>query len=110
MTKNEKEQIREKIQNDITELNREIEQLENLTAPIAPDNAIGRITRMEAINSRSVNEASLNKARLKRRQLEEMGVAINKSDYGLCSKCKDPIPFERLLWLPESDRCVKCAG
>jgi hypothetical protein len=28
--------------------------------PVAPDNAIGRFTRMETINSQGINEASLN--------------------------------------------------
>ena len=33
--------------------------------PIAPENAIGRVSRMDAINNKSVNEAALKKAEIK---------------------------------------------
>ncbi|MCK5147275.1 conjugal transfer protein TraR [bacterium] len=110
MTSEEKAEIKLKIISGIDEIKKDIVQLEKLTAPISPDNAIGRITRMEAINSRSVNEARLNQSKLKLRQLENMAINIEKADFGLCVVCKQSIPVERLIWLPESDRCVKCAG
>ena len=42
-------------------LDERIEELE-LTKPIPPENAIGRVSRMDAINNRSVNEAALRTA------------------------------------------------
>ncbi len=37
------------------ELLAEIEVLKELTKPIAPENAIGRVSRMDAINNKSIN-------------------------------------------------------
>lgn len=30
--------------------------------------------------------------------------------YGLCTGCQEPIPFGRLLVMPEGERCVACGG
>jgi len=35
---------------------------------------------------------------------------INDPDFGLCRECEDPIPFARLMIVPESNLCVQCAG
>lgn len=80
-----------------------------LTKPIAPDNAIGRLTRMEAINSKSINEAALRKAKDTRSKLEGALAKIDNPDFGLCRKCGEPIPPARLMVLPETDLCVQCA-
>lgn len=34
---------------------------------------------------------------------------IDSGNYGTCSVCARPIPFERLLCIPEVNQCVKCA-
>ncbi|MBW1833433.1 MAG: TraR/DksA C4-type zinc finger protein [Deltaproteobacteria bacterium] len=34
---------------------------------------------------------------------------IDDPDFGLCCECEEPIPFARLMIMPESDLCVKCA-
>lgn len=80
-----------------------------LTKPIAPDNAIGRLTRMEAISSKGINEAALNKARETLSRLERALARIENSDFGLCRECEEEIPAKRLMILPETDLCVQCA-
>ncbi|MEM9024436.1 MAG: hypothetical protein AAGB22_11875, partial [Bacteroidota bacterium] len=52
MTTAEREQIRQKILDAIDSGKEEIRTLEELTQPIAPENAIGRVSRMDAINNR----------------------------------------------------------
>jgi RNA polymerase-binding protein DksA len=34
---------------------------------------------------------------------------IAKGNYGLCESCQQPIPKERLLFLPYTPHCVQCA-
>ena len=80
-----------------------------LTKPISPDNAIGRLSRMEAINSKSINEAALKKAKDTLSKLEHALAKIDNPDFGLCTECEEPIPFARLMILPETDLCVRCA-
>ncbi|MBU1638508.1 TraR/DksA C4-type zinc finger protein [bacterium] len=109
MTPEERAEIKKKIISDIEETKRSIADLEQLTKPIAPDDAIGRLTRMEAINSRSINEASLNQARAKLNKLERALERVDKEDFGICVVCEQPIPVKRMMLMPEAIKCVRCA-
>jgi DnaK suppressor protein len=44
-----------KIREEISSTEKKILDLENLTQPISPNDAIGRVSRMDAINNKSVN-------------------------------------------------------
>lgn len=65
---------REKLKNHIKEkiegLKENIKSYQLLTQPISPDNAIGRLSRMDAINSKSINEAALNNSKQTLSKLE----------------------------------------
>lgn len=80
-----------------------------LTKPIGPENAIGRISRMDAINNRSVNEAALRQIEQKLKDLNRVLEKAGNKDFGICLKCKRPIPIGRLMIRPESLYCVQCA-
>ena len=104
-----REKLKEHIKKRIEDLKDNIKSYQTLIQPIAPDNAIGRLTRMEAINSKSINEAALNKARQTLSRMERALKMIHNPDFGLCRECEEPIPFKRLMIVPESDLCVECA-
>ena len=55
MDARQKETLTRHIQETIAGLKADIDAYKGLTQPIAPDDAIGRLTRMEAINSKSIN-------------------------------------------------------
>ncbi len=80
-----------------------------MTKPIAPDVAIGRLSRMDAINNKSVTEAALRQAEEKLRNLNLVFSKLGTKDFGLCLRCKNPIPLGRILFRPESLYCVNCA-
>jgi len=109
MDNKQKVKLKENIQEKLIAIKEDIASYELLTKPVSPDNAIGRLTRMEAINSKSINEAALRKARDTRSQLERALAKIDAPDFGLCRECDEPIPSARLMILPETDLCVKCA-
>ncbi|MBL7019323.1 MAG: TraR/DksA C4-type zinc finger protein [Nitrospinaceae bacterium] len=77
--------------------------------PVAPDNAIGRLTRMEAISSQNISEASLNSSRAKLAKLEKALGKVDLPDFGLCARCANPIPQGRIMLMPENVLCVSCA-
>jgi len=85
-----------------------ITQYRDLTKPISPENAIGRVSRMDAINNKSVNDAALRKAEAKLNNLTIAKGRINDPDFGICVRCKNPIPIERILLLPQVISCVGC--
>ena len=101
--------IREKIDLAIQELELDIKDLKEMVKPIAPENAIGRISRMDAINNKSVNEAALRKASLRLNALKEAIDSIDQPDFGQCANCGENIPLGRLLLQPQSKSCVRCA-
>ncbi len=109
MKAEEKQQIKDRIISEIENAQEQVAELEELTKPIAPDCAIGRISRMEAINNKSVNEHLLVKTKARLVNLESSLISIVKEDYGLCRDCKQPIPLGRLMMMPESEKCVDCA-
>ncbi len=109
MQDEQRTQLKTVIHDRIQTLQKDIDAFKALTAPVAPDNAIGRLTRMEAINSKSINEAALEKARHTLTRLERVLQRIDDPEFGLCQACDDPIPFARLMILPEADLCVPCA-
>ena len=59
MTRKELSNIEFLIKEEILKTTDSIEHYKELTKPIAPENAIGRVSRMDAINNKSVNEAAL---------------------------------------------------
>ena len=104
-----KETLRAHIRKKISGTKEDIQSFQELSRPVSPDNAIGRLTRMEAINSKSINEAALRKARTTRSLLEKALRTIDSDDFGLCRACEEPIAFARLMAMPEAALCVACA-
>lgn len=109
MDKSERAQLKIKIAETIEATKAKIAKLEKDTQPISPENSIGRISRMDAINNKGVAEAGLRSAKRKLSNLEKAYVKIDNPDFGHCSMCKNPIPPARLMYMPESTRCVRCA-
>ena len=102
--------MKQSIQEKIRIVKENIVSYKLLTQPIAPDNAVGRISRMEAINSKSINDAAMARAKTTLSQLKRALIRVDLPDYGLCRECEEPIPMARLMILPEADFCVRCAG
>jgi len=109
MTDQEKKEIENRVQEEITKTTKIIEDCSEMTKPISPENAIGRISRMDAINNKSVAEAALRQAESKLQNLHIVLDSIAKKDFGLCIKCQKPIPIARILLMPHSQHCVNCA-
>ena len=110
MNKQERNKAKESIKKSIEETQKDISNLKELTKPISPENAIGRVSRMDAINNKSVNEAALRNAINKLALLKSALQRINNEDFGLCIRCKNEIPIQRILLMPQSNRCVHCAS
>tara|TARA_B100000900_G_C20536716_1_gene698713 strand:+ start:781 stop:1116 length:336 start_codon:yes stop_codon:yes gene_type:complete len=110
MNKQQRNKAKESIKKSIEETQKDISSLKELTKPISPENAIGRVSRMDAINNKSVNDAALRNAINKLALLESALQRINHEDFGLCIRCKNEIPIQRILLMPQSNRCFHCAS
>ena len=109
MNETELKAIKEKLLLETHDTQKKINKYSDLCKPIPPENSIGRISRMDAINNKSVVEAALRELTKKMQQLKVMQNKINDTDFGICNKCKKRIPFGRLMIRPHSKFCVNCA-
>jgi len=109
MDENKKIEIKGMIEERIQKTIQKIKGYESMAEPITPENSIGRISRMDAINNKSVVDAALRTAKEKLSAMKSMLNKINDPDFGLCDRCGGPIPEPRLVLMPESKHCVRCA-
>ncbi len=109
MTPAEKKQIKQKIESEISETEEDILSLEERVKPVSPDSAIGRLSRMDAIGNLNINKASLSQAKQKLIQLKAALERIDDPEFGICRECEEPIPLGRILIMPGSILCVRCA-
>lgn len=104
-----KVELRAQIEKQIARTERKIKGYESMSEPVGPDNAIGRVSRMDAINNKGVTEAALRQAREKLGQLRHALSQLDEAQFGICRRCSQPIPAGRILLMPESPYCVRCA-
>lgn len=103
-------QIKALLEREIEKTKATIATYKESSGPIAPDDAIGRVSRMDAINNRSIVQAAQRAAEDKLRKLEHMQDQIDNPEFGQCARCGIKIPVGRLILKPESPYCVRCAG
>lgn len=97
------------VKTELDKLEHTIVLYKGMTNPVAPDNAIGRVSRMDAINNKSVNDAALREAEQRYKKLSLVLDKMDDPEFGFCRSCKKPIPEGRLMIRPESALCVNCA-
>lgn len=110
MNQEEQEKIRLIIVEKIKELEVETDGLRETTKPQGLDSAIGRVSRMDYINNKSINEAQIKKNENKLRGLNNWLGKLGTADFGRCIRCGNEININRLLFLPESNHCISCAS
>ena len=108
MEKNKIKEIEKIISKELNETLISINEYKELTKPISPENSIGRVSRMDAINNKSVMKESLRKLEAKYEKLKFIKTQTQNEDFGMCLKCKNEIPLGRIMIIPESRFCVKC--
>lgn len=109
MNSKEIKEIQELITGQIERTSNLVAEYKEMTQPISPDDAIGRISRMDAINNKSVTEAALRTAESKLNRLKDVLGKIHDKDFGICRKCGNHIPIQRIMLVPQAPFCVNCA-
>jgi DnaK suppressor protein len=93
------------------ELEEQSEMTREARAPVELDQqAVGRLSRMDAIQQQKLAEAA---ERSRKRDLVRIEMAerrLASGDYGYCVECGEEIPDGRLAIDPMAEKCVNCAG
>jgi DnaK suppressor protein len=74
----------------------------------ASGSAIGRLTRMDALQVQGMERMSRRQLDIRRQQIEAALAAIEAGTFGSCRHCKGPIALPRLEALPEAPFCLEC--
>ncbi len=110
MTKSELKEFEDILRRLKDELEALIATADPTKESITPDKAIGRLTRMEAIQAQSMSAEGRRRQEKRLTAVERALERIEQGTYGTCVRCGDPIPKGRLEIMPESAFCVKCAA
>jgi len=71
--------------------------------------AVGRLSRMDAMQQQAMAEAQERTRQLDLQRIEQAYRRIRDDDYGYCAMCDEEIPDGRLAIDPMAERCVNCA-
>jgi len=110
MDKDEQRAFRERVETLIDELEAQLAVADSSDDSLAPDNAIGRLSRMEAIQAKSMSAAARREKQRRLSRAQRALERIEKGTYGQCVRCDQEIPKGRLDIMPESPYCVRCAA
>lgn len=95
-----KPELKFRVLEEIEKQKKSIESYRSMSEPISPDDAIGRVSRMDSINNKSVVEAALRESEIRLKKLEKVIENIEQSDFGICRKCHKPLPEGRFMIVP----------
>jgi DnaK suppressor protein len=79
------------------------------TEAVSPDKAIGRLSRLDAMQMQQV---AMDAERRRENRITELTLALQRMDdgeYGTCQRCRATIAYTRLEALPEARFCGQCA-
>ena len=110
MTLAEKDFIKQEIKNKISEVEENLVTLYEQSVPVPPSVAIGRLTRMDAIQQKNMAEANARSAEELIINLKSALNRIDDPDFGICMVCNQPIPIRRIIIIPETKVCVNCCS
>ena len=80
----DKNKIKNIIEEKIKDLVLEVDELRQIAKPIEPENAIGRISRMDAINNKSINDRMLRNSLQKLQNLKIGLKRLGNQGFGVC--------------------------
>ena len=103
-------EMRERLQSRAAELRDTIARIDGTTAPVSPNNAIGRLTRLDAMQATSMRRAVARDHDLELQNVTRALKTMAAGEYGVCRRCKEEISAARLRARPEAFLCLACTS
>lgn len=102
--------LKSRLQAMEAELRKSVDERTDATAPVKLDTSIGRLSRMDAIQSQQIALGLKARQQQALTRVRNALEAIRNGTYGQCRRCKAPIAIERLEAQPDAVVCVACAA
>ena len=103
---------RAELQQELLAVQAQLQQLLAASAegarPVALDQPIGRLSRMDALQQQAMTKANRQDGQRRLALVEAALLALRHDRYGDCRRCEEPIPYARLKVRPETPFCRAC--
>lgn len=102
-------ELGERLRALVVELERALAAGADNARPVQLDQAaVGRLSRMDAIQQQALAKASRRNQQIRIQQCRGALEALARGDYGCCRRCEEPIGYRRLSATPETPFCIEC--
>ena len=109
MKSSEQEKFKPFIERKIAELKTQLKERDITAEVVKPDNAIGRLSRVDAIQQQQMSLELRRGRETELIRLERALKLINEGEYGICPRCENDIEIKRLEASPDAIFCFDCA-
>jgi len=89
-------------------LQHQIDSSADAASPVALDEPIGRVSRIDAIAQQRMVQANRQASRGRLQQVDAALSRMDEDEYGECLECGEPVGFARLEVKPEATLCIAC--
>ncbi len=76
----------------------------------AGDTAMGRLSRMDALQHQAMAQETERRRRIELKRIDAALTRMADGDYGFCVQCGEPIAEKRLAFDPATPLCIACAS
>lgn len=108
MDQSTQDSFRSVIDTRLRDIDAELNLADDSTQPIAPDVAVGRLSRLDSMQMQQIALASKRRLEDERARLHEALGRIDRGTFGRCLQCGNDISLERLQHQPDAVACVPC--
>ena len=109
MTDADRAHFRQRLQDERAQIRASLALADPAQDSITPDDAIGRLTRMEALQAQAMSDATRARQQKRLKQIDAALQRIEDGSYGTCLRCGKPVETGRLEIMPETRLCIACA-
>ncbi len=111
LTREQRDELRAELERELERLRRSMPTTEAAARPVQLDqSAIGRLSRVDAMQNQAMQHELHDRERHRENELMSALERMDDGSYGLCARCGQPVPYGRLLVVPEARNCVACGG
>jgi DnaK suppressor protein len=109
MDQKQLESWRARLQAIQRELEEKLSKTDEESRPVSPDSALGRLTRLDAMQSQQMRLALRQGDERRLERIRQALRFVDEGRYGICVRCGNEISEKRLSVVPESVLCIDCA-
>ena len=102
------QELKDVLHCELARLTRSLERAKR-DGPVQLDQqAVGRLSRMDALMNEGLAQGSMSRAREEVGLIEQALERVENGTYGFCQSCREPIGVDRLMAIPEALHCTGC--